>query len=439
MLHRRLAELDKQGTPIRVGLVGCGRMGLGVVNQISRAPGMRVVAVADRDRGRAEAAAHANLPAGVSVCETSDLGAALSAVERGDLVAAIDGRMVCHLPLDVVVEATGIPEAGARVAYEAIMQGRHVVALNVETDVVIGPILKHLADRAGVVYTVTAGDEPGVLGGMCEWAAAIGLEVVAAVKGCMRPIDWNANPQTLKAEAAALGLNPKMLASFRDGSKHSTEICAVANGTGLVPDIRGTHARPLRLAEIPAIMRPQEEGGILSRTGVVELAAPVLGEDNTVDLENSVTPGVYLVVTSDHPQIREDFTYLLMGEGPYYGLYRPYHLCAIETPFSIARAALSGEATLSPLGAPVAEVIAVAKRDLVAGQVLTGSGGAEVTGQIDRCEVCRREQLLPLGLAYDVELQRDVSAGQALTLDDVVLREDFLVCQLWRLQQTTFA
>lgn len=438
MLHRRLAELEKKGMPIRVGLVGCGRMGMGVVNQVAQSPGMRVVAVADLEMDRATRVAQSNLTADTSVCKTDDLEQAIQAIERGEVVASADGRMVCRTPLDVIVEATGIPESGAQIAYEAIMQRVHIVTMNVETDALIGPILNRLAENAGVVYTVTAGDEPGVLGGMYEWAATIGLKVVAAVKGCMRPIDWNANPQTLAAEAAALHLNPKMLASFRDGSKHCVEICVVANGTGLVPDVRGTHAKPLRLAEIPNVMRPKADGGILDQTGVVELAPPVLKADGTVDLESSVTPGVYLVVTSDHPQICADFTYLLMGDGPYYGLYRPYHLCAIETPYSIARAFFYGEATLNPIGAPVAEVIAVAKRDLSAGELITGSGGAEVTGQIDKHAVCRCENLLPLGLSYNVKLKRDVSRGQALALEDVDLSEELLAYQLWRLQQTTF-
>jgi predicted homoserine dehydrogenase-like protein len=185
-------------------------------------------------------------------------------------------------------------------------------------------------------------------------------------------------------------------------------------------------------------MRPQKDGGILGRCGVVELSPPVLKPDGAADLDNSVTPGVYLVVTSDHPQIRADFTYLLMGEGPYYVLHRPYHLCAIETPYSIARAFFYGEATLSPAGAPVAEVICVAKRDLEPGEEITGSGGAEVTGQIDTHALCRRENLLPLGLSYGVRVKRPVPRGQALTLEDVHLPEDLLVCQLWRLQQSTF-
>jgi predicted homoserine dehydrogenase-like protein len=442
MIHRRLAALEKAGKPIRVGLVGCGRMGVGVVNQISQARGMRIVAVADQQIERAETAAAsgfaAGLPVDTPVCTTNNLEAATNAVERGEAVASSDGSLICQLPLDIVIEATGIPESGARVAYEAIMRRKHIVTMNVETDAVIGPMLKHLADNAGVVYTVTAGDEPGVLGGMYDWAVSIGLEVVAAVKGCMRPIDWNANPQTLAEEAAQLQVNPKMLASFRDGSKHCVEVCVVANGTGLVPDVRGTHAKPVALEDIGSTMRLKEDGGILNRSGVVELAPPVLDAAGKPDLARSVTPGVYLVVTSGHPQIRADFKYLLMGDGPYYVLHRPYHLCAIETPYSVAQAVLYNDATLSPVGAPVAEVAAVAKRDLAVGETLTGSGGAEITGQIDTYATCRRENLLPLGLSYDVKLKRDVAKGQALTLDDVHLDEQSLVYNLFRLQQATF-
>lgn len=433
MIHRRLATLDAEARPIRVGLVGCGRMGVGVANQIAQSPGMRLVAVADQQIERAEAAAAS------TVTRATTVDAATQAIGRGEVVASTDGSLICQLPLDIVIEATGIPESGARVAYETILQRKHVVTMNVETDAVVGPILKRLADNAGVVYTVTAGDEPGVLGGMYEWAVSIGLEVVAAVKGCMRPIDWNANPYTLADEAERLHLNPKMLASFRDGSKHCVEVCVVANGTGLVPDVRGTHAKAVALDEITSVMRLQKDGGILHRTGVVELAPPVIDANGQADLNRSVTPGVYLVVTSPHPQIRSDFEYLLMGKGPYYVLHRPYHLCAIETPYSIARAVLYNDATLSPQGRPVAEVAAIAKRDLPAGTEITGSGGTEITGQIDTYETCRRENLLPLGLSYGVKLKRNVAQGQALTLDDVQLDEHSLLYNLFRLQLTTFA
>jgi predicted homoserine dehydrogenase-like protein len=438
MQYRRLEELEKQEKPIRVGLVGCGRMGLGVINQVNSANGMRIAAVADVTMERAEAVARTHRRASVTVHAGDDLDRATKAVERGEVVATSQSDMLSRLPLDVIVEATGIPDSGARVAHEAIRQRKHVVTMNVETDAVVGPMLRHLAAKAGVVYTVTEGDEPGVAGRLFNLARSIGLEVVAIGKGCMHPIDWNANGHTLAEEGRRVGVNPKMLASFRDGSKHCVEACVIANGTGLVPDVRGTHARALRLDEIPKVICPKEDGGILSQKGVVELAPPVFGADGKRDLANSVTPGVYLVVTSEIPEIRADFTYLLMGDGPYFLLHRPFHLCAMETPFSIASAYLYGDATLCPMGAPVAEVICVAKKDLHPGDTITGSSGAEITGQIDRYATCREENLLPLGLSYNIKVKRAVRKAQPLTLDDVELDEASMVCQLWRQQVETF-
>lgn len=438
MLHRRLKQLASKGQAIRVALVGCGRMGRGVINQIAFVPGMTVVAVADQHRDASESAAHGQDHDRVKVHLTDDRDAAADAIARGERVATTSSKMICSLPVDVVIEATGIPDSGVRIAVEAIRQGKHVITMNVESDALVGPMLSHLAREAGVVYSVTAGDEPGVLGDMVDWARTIGLEVVAALKGCMRPIDWNANTQTLADEASQLGLNPKMLASFRDGSKHSVEVCVTANGTGLVPDVRGTHARALKWHEYPKVICPKKDGGILDRSGVVELAQPVLNTDGTIDMDHSVTPGVGLIVTTPHEQIRADFKYLLQGDGPYYVMPRPFHLCAMELPQSVAKAYFHGDPTLNAIGGPVAEVICVAKRDLEPGDVLTGSGGAEITGQIDRYDVCRSENLLPLGLSYGIEMARPVECGRAVTLDDVKLDLDSDAYQLWLRQCDTF-
>ena len=438
MLHRQLKQLASKGRAIRVALVGCGRMGRGVINQIAFVPGMTVVAVADQHREAAESAAHGDEHDRAKVCVTDDRETAADAIARGMRVATTSSHVICSLPVDVVVEATGIPDSGVRIAVEAIRQRMHVITMNVEADALVGPMLAYLAREAGVVYSVTAGDEPGVLGDMVDWARTIGLEVVAALKGCMKPIDWNANAQTLADEAARLKLNPKMLASFRDGSKHSVEVCVTANGTGLVPDVRGTHARALRWDEYPKVICPKKDGGILSRSGVVELAQPVLNADGTVDLEHSVTPGVGLIVTTPHAQIRADFKYLLQGDGPYYVMPRPFHLCAMELPQSVAKAYFHGDPTLNAIGAPVAAVICIAKRNLEPGDVLTGSGGAEVTGQIDRYAVCRSEHLLPLGLSYGVEVVRPVARGQAVTLDNVRLDRGGDACQLWLRQCEMF-
>jgi predicted homoserine dehydrogenase-like protein len=438
MLHHQLEALEQQGKPIRVGIVGCGRMGTGVINQVARCKGMRVVAATDAIIERARTALCNDGRSDRTLFTTSDPDEAGAAIERGQTVLTTESKMIPHLPVDVVIDATGIPESGARTAYDAIMARKHVVTLNVESDAVIGPILGHLAKLAGVVYTVTAGDEPGAIAHLYDWAVTCGLRVVVAGKGSMRPIDWNANPETLAEEAAALKLNPKMLASFRDGSKHCVEMCVVCNGTGLVPDVRGTHARSLALDEMASVMQLQKDGGMLSQEGVVEIVPPVLNAQGKPDLARSLTPGVYLIVTADHPQIHADFKYLLMGDGPNYLIYRPYHLCAIETPHSVASAFLRGEATLAPLSGPVAEVICVAKRDLKAGELITGSGGAEITGQLEKHALCKQENLLPIGMAYDIPLKRDVARGAALTVDDVELDKESLLYKLWQLQLATF-
>ncbi|MAE61218.1 MAG: NAD(P)-dependent oxidoreductase [Planctomycetaceae bacterium] len=437
MLHRRLKELDAAGTPIRVGMIGCGRMGTGVINQIVRSPGMRTVAVADQAVDHAVDAVTQS-GGGEEVCRADSVPDASKAIAAGQVAVCTEGRVIPELDVDVVIDATGMPESGAQTACDAIAAGKHVVTLNVESDAVIGPILNRMAGDAGVVYAVIAGDEPGAVGHLYEWAMTIGLQVHVAGKGSMRPIDWNADEFTLAEEAAELKLNPKMLASFRDGSKHCVEMCVVSNGTGLVPDVRGTHARPARRDEMTQIMRLKSEGGMLSQSGVVEITPPVPGPDGKPDLAHSLTPGVYLIVTTDHAQIHEDFKYLLMGDGPYYLIHRPYHLCAMEVPHSVATAVVRGDPTLSPIGGPVSEVVSVAKRDLKAGVTITGSGGPEITGQIERHEICQAENLLPLGLSYDVKLLKDVQKGQALQVDDVALDEGGMLYQLWRKQQAAF-
>ena len=438
MLHKRLAQLEQNGTPIKVGIVGTGRMGTGVVCQISQMRGMRTVAAADVAIDRAIHTYTMNGVPREDVVVTEDPAVAADAIARGKVVATTSGQLVCQAPVDVVVEATGLPEVGARNAYDAIGARKHVVMLNVETDVVVGPILKYLADRAGVVYGVTAGDEPGVIMGLYEWAAALGFKIVCAGKGPMRPIDWNANPETLADEARRQSLNPKMLASFRDGSKHNIEMAAVANGTGLAPDVRGMHVPTVGPRELAKVFCLKSDGGILDREGVVELAAPFTDVTGATDWAHSVTPGVFVVVSTPHSQIRADLKYLVQGDGPTYAFWRPYHLCSIETPWSVARAVLYGEATLTPIGAPVVDVVTVAKKPLQPGDVLDGSGGFAVTGQIERAEVARRERLLPIGLAYGCSMTTRAERGQPITFDMVQIDPKSFVFQLRQLQDSTF-
>ena len=438
MLNSRLQELEEQGMPIRVGIVGAGRMGTGVACQISRMKGMRAVILADIQLENATAAFRFNGLKAKDIVTTDDLERARLAILEGKVVATREKRLVPKVPIDVIVEATGVPEVGAMVALEGIQNRKHMVLLNVETDVVIGPLLKRMADASDVVYTLTIGDEPGAIAELYDFVVSLGMKVVCAGKSPFKPIKRQETPQTLKKEAERLGLNPKMLCSFRDGSKTDIEMAAVANGTGLVPDIPGMHGPRATISDLPKVFSLKRQGGILGRQGVVDFATSFLNKEGETDRGKSVAPGVFVVFTTDHAQIRKDLEWLLMGPGPNYCLYRPYHLVGIETPISIAGAAIYGEASLAPSGGLVAEVATVAKKDLKAGEPLDGIGGFTVHGMIYRAEVARQENLLPLGLTYGARLKRAIKKGQPIRYDEVELEERSLLLQLRRIQDALF-
>ena len=438
MLNKRLQELEEEGIPIRVGIVGAGRMGTGVACQISRMKGMRAVILADIQQENATAAFRLCGAKSKDVVVTDDPEKARLAIFDGKVVATREKGIVSRVPIDVIVEATGVPEVGAMVALEAIQSKMHIVMLNVETDVVIGPLLQRMADAAEVVYTLTIGDEPGAIAELHDFVVSLGMEVVCAGKSPFKPIKREETPQTLSKEASRLGLNPKMLCSFRDGSKTDIEMAAVANGTGLVPDVPGMHGPQVTLADLPKIFSLKNQGGILRRRGVVDFATSFLDKEGNTDRSKSVAPGVFVVFTTDHPQIRKDLEWLLMGSGPNYSLYRPYHLVGIETPMSIGRASIYGEASLAPQGGLVAEVATVAKKDLEAGEILDGIGGFTVHGMIHRAEEARQENLLPLGLTDGARLKRSIKKGQAVRYDQVEL-EDSILLQLRKIQDAMFA
>jgi predicted homoserine dehydrogenase-like protein len=438
MLNKRLQELEEEGMPIRVGIVGAGRMGTGVACQISRMKGMRAVILSDIELERATAAFRQCGVKAKEILVTDDLEKARLAIFEGRVVATRRKEIVPRVPVDAIVEATGVPEVGALVALEGIQNRKHIVMLNVETDVVIGPLLKRMADAANVVYTLTIGDEPGAISELYDFVVSLGMEVVCAGKSPFKPIVREETPETLSKEASLLGLNPRMLCSFRDGSKTDIEMAAVANGTGLVPDVPGMHGPQATLADLPKVFSLKGQGGILRRNGVVDFATSFLDREGNTDRARSVAPGVFVVFTTDHSQIRKDLEWLLMGKGPNYCLYRPYHLVGIETPISIGRAAVYGDASLAPLGGMVAEVATVAKKDLKAGEILDGIGGFTVHGMIHRADEARKENLLPLGLTHGARLKRTIKKGHLIRYDQVEV-EDSILLQLRKVQDATFA
>ncbi|GAC1426580.1 MAG: SAF domain-containing protein [Ktedonobacteraceae bacterium] len=425
-LVKELERRQQMNQPIGVGLVGVGQMGAGVIAQIDLMKGMDVIAAADIDLQRA-AAAFYNIGLTkdqvVTLPATATLAQANQALAAGKRIVTSNAALLPEVAgVEAVIEATGLPAIGAQVAYRTILARRHIILLNVETDVTVGYLLKRMADAAQVVYTTSAGDEPGSLKELYDFAKALGFEVVAAGKGKNNPLDRTATPQQLMEQAKRQDMNAKMLTEFVDGSKTMVEMTAVANATGLVPDIsgmHGPHATPDTLAQI---FCPKEEGGILSRRGVVDYA---LGD---------IAPGVFLIITTDQPKVIKDLKYLRLGPGPYWALYRPYHLANIETPISVAQAVLLQQTTLAPQGPPVAETTTVAKRDLRAGEVLDGLGATTVHGGIERADVAREARMLPLGLSERARVRRDIAQGQTLTYDDVELDERSFIVHARRLQ-----
>ena len=325
--------------------------------------------------------------------------------------------------VDVVVEATGIVEVGARVAYEAILNGKHVVMLNVETDVTVGAILGRMARSAGVVYTGSAGDEPGAIMELYDFARSLGFEVVVAGKGKNNPLDPFASAESVEEEAREKGMNPKMLASFVDGTKTMVEMGAVANATGFTPDVPGMYGPeetvPGRLVDVFGL---REDGGVLSGYGVV-------------DYVRGVAPGVFVIIRSQEGPVRETLSYLGQGAGPNHVLYRPYHLTSLETPISVARAAIYGEPTIACASSPTSEVVAVAKRDLRAGDKLGGIGSADYYGWLHAASEVG--DMLPLGLASGARITQPVARGRAIPRSGVELAQDSFVASLRRLQETS--
>ncbi|MEX1019608.1 MAG: Gfo/Idh/MocA family oxidoreductase, partial [Litorilinea sp.] len=284
MFSSVLRDLHAQGRPIRVGIIGAGKFGAGLVAQISQMRGMEVAAIADINGAHAR---HAYVSSHVPAEEIAAVEGAdelEDAIRAGRPAVVEDGRLVTDAEsIDVVVEATGLPEVGARMAYQAILAQKHVVMVNVEADVTIGPILRRMADSAGVVYTMVDGDQPGCTMNMIEWARTLGFEIVAAGRGTMLfDDDPDGTPDSVPQRYGfseemieRRTINLKMYNSFRDGTKAQVEMTALANAAGLVPDVRGMHEPSVNISDIARVFSLESEGGILSRHGVVELANSV--------------------------------------------------------------------------------------------------------------------------------------------------------------------
>jgi predicted homoserine dehydrogenase-like protein len=405
------------GRPIRVALVGAGFMGRGLVNQIvNSVPGMDVVAIVAR---RPEQGVRAYTEAGLTGVVEVDSPAALARAAAAGTPAVTADHLVAIASdaVDVVVDVTGAVEFGAHVALACFEHGKHLVLMNAEVDATVGPELARLADKAGVVYTGCDGDQPGVQMNLHRFVSGLGLTPLVAgnIKGLQ---DEYRTPTTQKAFAERWGQDPHMVTSFADGTKVSVEQALVANATGMSVHRRG-------------MLGMDHDGHVdelTTRYDLDELKALGGAVDYVVGAKPG--PGVYILATHDDPKQRHYLELYKLGTGPLYSFYQPYHLCHFEVPTTIARAALLGDATIRPLGAPSVEVVTTAKTDLAAGTVLDALGGYHYYGQAERADVTRAEALLPVGVAEGCTLLRDVPKDATLTYADVRLPEGRLVDQL---------
>ena len=440
LLLRRLEERVTADQPVTVALAGAGRFGTSIAAQISQIDGLRLAAVADPKAENGVAALKAAGWADGQWRRCESTGATRTALASGTAALVPDARALDSAPIEVLVEATGIPYVAARNAWDALRQGRHVVMVTVEADVSCGWVLAREARRQGVVYSLAAGDQPVAIMELYDWARALGLEIVAVGRGTRRyPADRHGDPERALARlgydteaAARLRLNAQMYNSFRDGSKAQIEMCAVSNMTGLPPDRRGMHEPAAGLDDLPDLFVPREAGGLLETTGVVDLANGV-GPDGESELSENIADGVWAVVTSEVGHIREDMQIhgtRVSRDGRRMALFRDYHLCGIETPLSIAQAALLGASSGMPQATPTSEVLAYAKRDLRPGDRLDGSGGRLVYGLIDRAEALAADGVLALGLAYGATMREAVAADQPIPAESVEVNEASFVARL---------
>jgi predicted homoserine dehydrogenase-like protein len=328
--------------------------------------------------------------------------------------------------VESVVDATGQPEAGARIALDAFEHRKNLVMMNVEGDVTIGPVLRRRAEKAGVIYSMAAGDEPTALMELYDFAKALGLEIVAAGKGKNNPLNRDATPEQYEAEARRRGLNPMMLVEFVDGSKTMIEMACFANATGLTPDVPNMHGPNTSVPELNQVFRLKSDGGILHRKGVVDYAV------------GRVAPGVFLIVATDHPRLKQCLVLRDMGQGPAYTLFRPFHLCSMEVPLTVATIGLYGRSTMQPLDQLSAEVTTIAKRDLAPGELLEGIGGRTHHAGCMAYPQARDADALPIGLAKGCKVGQAIPKGTLITRSMVEVVSGSILHKL-RAEQDAFS
>ena len=423
-LHRLLLQRASDKNPLRIALIGAGKFGSMFLSQVRRTPGLHLVAVCDLAPQRAKASLQR-----VGWPPEQYAAASLAAARKSGTTFVTDDTLavIRSGDIEIAIDATGSPAAGVRHALACCEHGKHIVMVNVEADALAGPLLAHRAAQAGIVYSLAYGDQPALICEMVDWARAAGFEVVAAGKGTKYlPAYHESTPDTVwghygfTPEMVAGGdFNAQMFNSFLDGTKSAIEMAAVANATGLTPAPHGLDFPPCGVDDLPRSMRPRESGGLLHHAGQVEVISSLERDGRPVFRD--LRWGVYVTFAADSEYVRRCFhEYGLLTDdtGNYSAMYKPYHLIGLELGISVASVGLRHEATGAATGFR-GDVVATAKRDLKAGEMLDGEGGYTVYGKLMPAADSLACGGLPLGLAHGVALTRAVARGRAVTWADV--------------------
>lgn len=419
-----LKQREEEKNPIKVGMIGSGFMGRGILVQIEKSvPGMEVVAVSNRTPAKA---IKAYAEAGIDDVKTVNRITELESNIKGGKYSVTDNpELICRANgIDAVIEVTGAIEFSAPLILTAIEHKKHVILMNAEIDATIGPILKKYADDAGVILTAADGDQPGVEMNLYRFVKSIGVKPVLCgnIKGLHDPYR---NPTTQEGFAKKWGQNPAMVTSFADGTKISFEQAIVANGTGMLVGKRGMHGPTVEsgtsLHDIVHDLYPLDQ--LLEGPGIVDY---VVGAQPG--------PGVFVLGTHDDPIQQHYLNLYKLGEGPLYLFYTPYHLCHFEVPLTVARAVLFKDAALAPIAGPMVDVVAAAKTELKKGDRIDCLGGYKSYGLCENYTTSRIENLLPIGLAEGCTLKHDLPKDAVITYDDIILPEGRL-CDKLRTEQ----
>lgn len=423
-MKKKLDELSENGRDIKIGIVGIGKMGRGLVNQLSYIKGIKPSLLINRTPEKAIEALKASGIDKDNIIYTNSIEKINENINKNKYIVSEYSDLISKIEnIDAIVDATGNPESGSNIAMHSINSNKNIIMLNVETDGAIGPILYEKAKEKNLIYTGTAGDEPGSAIELYEFAKNLGFEVLAIGKGKNNPLNKYITPDKLVEEAKEKGLRKEMLAGFIDGTNTMIELTTMANATGFLPDIKGAHGIKSDIDELKNILKLKSQGGILNNYKIVDY---VLG----------IAPGVFAIFTTDSKELKEQLKYLNMGEGPNYVLYRPYHLTSMETPITIYEACVNKNSTIAPVKGQVADTIAVAKRDLKKGEFLDCLGGYTFYGTIESHENVRKNNYLPVGLIDEkTKIIRDIKKDEIISYDMVELDKNKTIYKLRKEQE----